>query len=176
MENAELRELPIGEKALWRDWVGRYPKTLVLSIEGKEHVQDNSYDSYFANDRTFRGMEIDDARLPPKEPIYAFWLGGKAVAVAHREFEGGTILQPRQLKDQKLEDKRIVLYRSPGAAIFESTRAYLVSLGQVEASRAIADWLPRESDAAPEGFEALAGFDTFWYNWVSVHPGTALLP
>ncbi len=181
MESAELEELSIGEKALWKDWVGRYPDTLVLSIEGREHIEDNAYDNYFANDRTFRDMKISDERLPPKEPIYAFWLGGQAVAVAHQDFEGGKVLNSRRhlkktgLENVDLGDKRIVLFRSPGAAIFESTRAYLVPKKQLQEVQTISNWLPRESGAEPEGFEALGGFDTFWYNWVSVNPETVLL-
>ncbi len=72
LEGEQLVELPISEKATWGDWSARYPDTLVLSIDGEEHVPENRYDNYFASDGTFRDLEIDDNRLPPKAPIFSF--------------------------------------------------------------------------------------------------------
>ncbi len=171
LDKADLRELPYGEKAQWEDWVRRHPNTLVLSVDGREHDDTNPYDNYFGSDGTFRDLEIDDHRLKPKEPIFAFWLGDRPVAVPHRAFARG-----KAFKVDGLEDRKVVLYRPAGASMFLSTRAYLVDLSHLHSGKKIRDLLPAEIGLQPPGFEAVPGIDTFWYNWVAVHADTLLLP
>ena len=81
LNGADLTELPVGVKTQWGDWVEQYPETLVLSVAGEEHTANNPYDNYLTGEGTFRGLEVDDQRLPPKAPIYSFHVAGHAVAV-----------------------------------------------------------------------------------------------
>ena len=53
LDGTDLVELPRGEKVTWKDWRGRHPGTLVLSVEGEEHVENNPYDNYFTSESTF---------------------------------------------------------------------------------------------------------------------------
>jgi hypothetical protein len=162
LEGTRLPELPIGEKTTWGDWRRRHPESLVLSVEGREHVENNPYDNYFASEGTFRDLEVADTRLAPKEPIFAFQLGGHPYAAAHATIEGGW--------DGELGDARIFLHRPRGASFFESTRAYHLPPGAGSADPEALLARARDGELEP-----LAGFDTYWYTWVAVHPETDLL-
>ncbi len=75
MKGTMLRELPIGHKMRWRDWVQQHPNTQVLSVSGKEDVSRNPYDdAYFSSSDGFRGQSAKDGRLKTKTPILGFSL------------------------------------------------------------------------------------------------------
>jgi len=169
LDGADLVELPEGEKTTWKDWRQRHPDTLVLSIDGEEHVDDNPYDNYFDSDETFRGLQIDDKRLEPKAPIYTFWFHGEPYAVPHRAFKGG-----RLFAVDGLDGRQLLLYRTKKGPIFESTRAYLVSEEKASGRKA-KDLVALVDSGNGEGIELLPGFDTFWYNWVAVNEDTHLI-
>lgn len=169
LDGADLRELPMGEKATWGDWVSRHPETLVLSVDGKEHDPVNNYDDYHGSGATFRGLEVDDARLPPKEPIFSFHHGGRPMAAPHAAFKGGRLFP---LAD--LPGKHLLLYRDEGATMFASTRAYLVDdemIAQSSDPKRLLDLV----DNGASGAQPVEGFDTFWYNWIAVNEGSELL-
>jgi hypothetical protein len=170
LNGVDLIELPAGEKTTWRRWRQLHPDTLVLSVEGEEHVDQNPYDNYFASGDTFRGLEIDDLRLQPKAGIYSFWLDGEPYAVAHAAYEGGRLLELKGLAG-----KRLLVYRTPGAAIFESTRAWLVTEELAAAHPGPQELLEMAESGDVEGLEKLPGFDTFWYSWVAVNDDTRLI-
>lgn len=157
MEGADLKVLPYGEKATWSDWVERYPHTLVLSVDGREHNPVNYYDSYFVSEMTYENLEIADQRLEPKTPIFSFHHGGKTWAAPHAAFAGGRIFDLG-------EHGRIFLNREEGASLFASTHAFFV-----------AEDFVAEDAGLTEGLEAIQGFDTFWYNWVAVNKGSEVL-
>ena len=121
LEGARLTVLPAGEKTTWKEWSQRHPDSLVLSVEGEEHVDNNPYDNYFSSDGTFRELEIEDDRLEPKAHIYSFWYGGEPWAVSHQLFKGGALLE-----SDGFDGKRLLLYRSKKGPMYESSRAYLV--------------------------------------------------
>ncbi len=168
LEGTELVELPISRKATWKEWSSRHPDTLVLSIDGEEHVAENRYDRYFASDGTFRNLEVDDDRLPPKAPIYSFFLAGKPYAAPHAAFEGGRFFAlPRGHK--------LFLYREPGASMFASSRAWLLeplALSGVDDPQVILRLL---DEPGAQSSEEVGGFDTFWYSWVAINQATELL-
>ncbi|MBW3670504.1 MAG: DUF3179 domain-containing protein [Acidobacteria bacterium] len=165
LEGEDLEELPVSEKVQWRDWVRKHPDTKVLSINGVEHVRNNPYDNYFTSANTFRGLKIDDRRLPPKEPVYTFRLDGKPVAIPQSSFEGGALFEL-----PGVEGQRIFLYRDPGSSFFASSSGFLVS-----ADASIEDLRERIRTQNTGGLERLDGFDTYWYSWVSVNPKTELI-
>jgi hypothetical protein len=177
LEKTRLVELPVGEKTTWKAWRSRHPDTLVLSVERVEHVENNPYDRYFSDPKTFRDLEIADLRLAPKTPIFAFQWRQQAFAVPHEKFFGGALLKLPGLKGQKL-----LLYRPAGASIFASTRAFLVAnflmdknLARKSKAAAVESLVPPADGELPAGYEAVTGFDTFWYTWAAVHPGTEIL-
>jgi hypothetical protein len=177
MKGTRLRELPIGEKMRWKDWVKQHPNTLVLSVDGRQDVTHNPYDSYFSSPDGFRGQGAKDSRLKTKEPIFAFHYEGRSYAVPYSTFEGG--------KSFALGDAQLFLYRPRRSEIFHSTAAYLSRGGQFQQDGQ--HWLEARSGAAFDemkaefgasndgGPERFHGFDTFWYNWSLSNPETKLL-
>ena len=166
LEGQDLVELPLGEKLRWGAWRERHPESLVLSVDGREHEPRNPYDDYFGSDeRTFRGLEVDDDRLGPKESIFSFWLDGRPWAATHEAIAGGRVFEAA--------GQRVFLHRQPGASMFASTDALLVSAELAE--RPAEEILAAAAQGTP-GVERLPGFDTFWYVWVAVNSDTELLP
>jgi len=169
MEGADLVELPYGEKSTWQDWVARYPETRVLSVGGVEHVERNPYDNYFSSDETFGDLKITDHRLEPKEPIFTFWVDDQPWAAPHVAYEGGRLFEV-----EGLDGSLVLLYRTPGASLFESTKAYLVAADQAVDTEP-AEILARAEAGGSEDIETFTGFDTFWYNWIAVNEDSRLL-
>jgi hypothetical protein len=170
LNGADLVELPKGEKTTWKDWRQRHPDTLVLSVGGEEHVENNPYDNYLASEGTFRDLKIEDHRLAPKDSIYSFWWGDEPYAVPHTTFAGGKVLEV-----EGWEDKRLLLYRGKEASIFESTQAWVVPATLATETKKTKDLLALVRASDTVGAEQLSGFDTFWYNWVSVNEDTHLV-
>lgn len=176
-KGTQLRELPVGTKAQWRDWKRDHPDTLVLSVNGREHVQNNPYDNYFSSEAGFRDATARDTRLETKASIYAFGGGGQKYAVPFPAFQRDGAAFPAG-------GEQIFLYRPAGVAIFHSTVAYRSSRGF---ERRDSGWHELASGArfSPETGqfeggvgstpERLWGFDTFWYTWTLTNPGTELL-
>jgi hypothetical protein len=176
LEGTRLIELPIGEKAQWKDWLAEHPETLVLSVDGVEHESNNPYEGYFDSDEGFRGSAAKDDRLPTKAPIYSFQLEGRAYAVPFEAIESGAAF--------RAGDEWIFAYRPSGAAILHSTVAFQ-SRGEGfeqrdgvwhhRASGARFDRASAAFDGQPEGVSPLNGFDTFWFNWSMNHPDSVIL-
>lgn len=168
LKGTRLEELPVGEKTTWGEWRKAHPETLVLSIDGVEHLARNPYDPYYDSPETFRNIASADDRLPPKEPIFALRHAGRAWAVPHRVAEGGALLNLPQA------GVKLLLFREPGASVFASTEAWLVEPGAA-AGKTI-DALRRAAKSSDPGIAPVAdGFDTFWYTWVAAHRDTRLL-
>ena len=181
LKGQKLLELPVGEKVQWGEWWERYPATQVLSIDGQEHDPRNPYAGYFDSDRTFQHLEAKDPRLRAKEPIFAFDLDGDRYAVPHSAIEDGASIV--------MGDKEIFLFRRPGADVFESTRAYIVTLAESPKKTRIRKengiWVDSKSGAEfsplsgfsgdPENVEKLVGFDTFWYSYANIVSGAVIL-
>ena len=172
LEDTHLAELPYGTKAQWKDWVNMHPETLVLSVGGVEHIENNPYDNYFKSDDVFRGAKSKDSRLKAKASIYAFQIDDQAYAVPFAEFENGGAFD--------LGERRILLFRPPDVEIFYSTLAFVTADSEFELSDG--KWRHTASGATfdPEdgtfgGVERLDGFDTFWFNWSMIHPDTEIL-
>jgi hypothetical protein len=174
LARTRLEEWPLGEKAQWRDWVARHPDTLVLSVNGEEHVEDNPYDNYFASDSGFRDLASRDRRLETKDPIYSFHLKGKTYAVPFSSFEGGAVF--------RADGKEIFLFRPRDVAVFYSTRAFQGGKGDFVLRDSA--WVHAPSGArlddarggpARSPAQRLQGFDTYWYMWSLTHPDTRIL-
>lgn len=177
MKGSKLKELPVGEKIQWKDWSGKYPNTLVLSVNGREDVSWNPYTDYFRSNQGFRGTRARDKRLGTKEPIFAFHYEGQHYAVPWKVIEGGRAFDVGSIK--------LFLYRPKGAEIFYSTIAYKTSGTGFKQEKG--NWFDVDSGGrfnskngsfesgngpCPERFE---GFDTFWYNWSLTNPDTKIL-
>lgn len=177
MKGTKLKELPVGEKSQWKDWVKKYPNTLVLSVNGVQDVLMNHYRDYFRSEEGFGGARAKDKRLKTKEPIFAFHLEGQEYAVPHKALECGKAFEVGSIK--------LFCYRPKKAAIFYSTIAYWTTGSGFKNENG--KWIDLDSgckfdpdngvfesgkEPCPERFE---GFDTFWYNWSLSNPDTKVL-
>lgn len=183
VEGERLRQLQGAEKTTFGAWRARHPDTLVLSVDGVEHVADAHYDSYFASAEGFRGLSAVDDRLADKASIFAFHWRGRPHAVPHPRFVGGGVIE--------LDDgQRLFLYRQADDSHYRSTLALRLPAGaRLERTGSDDGWRLRTDDgrplrfdpearrfAAPEAsLEPVAGFDTYWYIWSLTHPETELL-
>lgn len=140
----------------------------MLSVEGREHVETNPYDNYLFSEGTFRDAEVPDDRLPAKEPVFAFHLGGEPWAVLHAAFAGGELFEIAG------QDEKLLLFREKGASIYASSEAWRVAPDAAGEEPRPARLLEAARAGEP-GFEPLEGFDTFWYTWVGVNEDTRLL-
>lgn len=179
LKGTRLVELPLGEKAQWKDWVAAHPATLVLSVNGRQHVPNNPYDQYFASDSGFRGISAQDDRLDTKDPIFSFQREGQAYAVPLEGFEDGGVV--------RVAGRDLLLYRPKDAEIYYSTLAFEAGAGEFE--RQGEEWRHVPSgarlDPSSKGFvdstgqastlARVEGFDTFWYMWSLTHPKTEIL-
>jgi hypothetical protein len=170
LDGSRMEEMAGSEKAQWLDWVSRHPDTLVLSVEGVEHVENNPYDNYFGDgEHTFRDIKVEDNRLGPKQPIYAFWWEDRPVAVSHEFVEGGVILPLPGSTEVA------VLWREKGVSVFASSRVRIVEGGLArKAGDAAAVFAALDAGELGDARSA-AGFDTYWYTWVLVNPATEIL-
>lgn len=170
LDGTGMVEMGVSEKAQWSDWVSRHPDTLILSVEGIEHVENNPYDNYFGEgEHTFRGIEVEDDRLGPKQSIYAFWWEDHPVAVSHQFVEGGVILPLPGTTEV------LVLWREKGVSVFASSRARIVEAEVAEkAGDAAAVFAALDAGELGDARSAM-GFDTYWYTWVLVNPASDIL-
>lgn len=178
LAGSSLDERSLGVKTQWKDWRREHPDTLVLSVEGKEHVASSPYDNYFASDRVYGGGKLRDERLQPKQTIYGFHHGGKPYAVPFDAYEAAGA-------SFTVSEGEVFLYRAPEANIYASSNAYFSPAGfeMVDGS-----WTEKGSAARFDpgqgtfvngddeaSIEHLGGFDTFWFNWSMNNPKTEVL-
>lgn len=176
LDGTKLDELPVGMKMRWKEWVQLYPETEVLSIEGREDIPRNPYHDYLNSGEGFRDSEVNDKRLPTKEPVFGFKLEGKAYVVPFKKIEGGVVFE--------LEGQSIFLFRPKKSPLYQSTVAYRTRGTFRKRSGVWSHQSPPQSfqeqlgvfrgqrDQEPVRME---GFDTFWYTWSPMHPGSLIL-
>src|SRR5688500_8319376 len=173
LKGTKLKQLPIGQRVLWREWFAAHPETRVLSVAGTTHWYSGAYHGYFASDGGFAGLAAEDRRLATKAPVFAFRLHVGAQAVPHEAIEGGRVFE--------IEGSTVFFYREPKSAPFKSTVAFAgTRFKQVKGvwfeTRSKCRFSP--SKGIFEGVHCprlLEGFDTFWYSWSLNNPKTALL-
>jgi hypothetical protein len=173
LKGTKLKQLPFGQRALWRDWSAAHPETRVLMVGDKTHWYSDAYHEYFASEGGFGGLTAEDRRLATKAPVFAFRLHAGAHAVAHEAIEGGRVFD--------IEGSTVFIYRTPKSAPFQSTVAFAGS----EFTELDGVWVETRSQCTFVATQAifdgshcprqLEGFDTFWYSWSLNNPKTALL-
>jgi hypothetical protein len=177
LAETSLKELPVGTKLQWWEWVDIHPNTRVLSVNGLEHIPVDPYRGYFDSEEGFRGRVANDRRLATKDSIYGFVLGGVSFAVPLQSVEGGAVF--------KIDSDYVFLYRPVDSGVTRSTVAYISSSGGFMQSGG--RWIHLDSaaifDARRGVFDGkttpdlirMKGFDTFWYTWSPLHPEAKIL-
>jgi hypothetical protein len=173
--------LPIAEKTTWENWKNLHPNTLVLSVKGVTHVAENSYAEYVASAETYQGMAPRDDRLAPKTPVFVLWdKNGEPIVVPHENIAGGRTFAPDNGVD--IHTPNVFLFRKRGAPVTESTIAYWFpqefkmepTTNPKKLRQKIESLMEDPISAKAIGVERVVGYDTYWYNWASVHEGTRL--
>ncbi|HVQ29399.1 MAG TPA: DUF3179 domain-containing (seleno)protein [Vicinamibacteria bacterium] len=169
-----LEVLPVSTKVLYRDWLRQHPDTLVLSSQGREHLERNPLEPYLASSFGFRGLLASDTRLPTKEPVFGFELAGRRYAARAADLVGGHAF--------RVGTEWVFLYRPPAAALNEDTLAFASPSGfepssgtWSEKATAVRFDPGRRGFTGKTGSRPVQGFDTFWYVWSLNHPDTELL-
>ena len=173
-KGTQLRELATNKKMKWKDWRGKHPDTLVLSVAGQEDAE-VGYEKYFQSEEGFRGSRADDQRLETKQSIFAFRWHGDSYAAPFSSFFGG--------KSWAIGGDHVFLYREAGAHLHASTMAFVApeefvgedKLWRSPSSGCIFNTGKQLFEGSGDCPEALTGFDTFWYNWSLNNPDTELL-
>ena len=113
----ELKALPV-TITTWQEWRAQHPDTKVLSLETgheRNYRPGEPYGDYFASDELMYPMLVADARLAPKDYVFALRADGHEQAWSLAEFEGGQVI------NAALEDLPVVLI---GDAATRTVRAY----------------------------------------------------
>jgi hypothetical protein len=177
LAETSLKELPIGTKLRWQEWVSLYPDTRVLSVDGREHYPVNPYQGYLDSEEGFGGRVVSDERLATKEPVFGFVLDGVAFAVPLRAVTGGAVFE--------IDSSYVFFFRPVDSQVIRSTVAYISSAGGF--TRSGESWTHSDSKAVfdtsrgffvggdPPELKRMEGFDTFWYTWSPLHPETKIL-
>ena len=175
-KGTKLKEIPVSIKMQWKDWVKKYPHTLVLSVEGKEDAG-SGYIKYFNSAKGFRGISATDDRLESKEQIFTFVYEDKNYAVPNERIEGGKVFD--------LGSARVFFYRPVDAEMFYSTLAFMTrGLGftksddgwqEIDSECVFRPDTESFADGKSECPKRINGFDTFWYTWSLNNPDTELL-
>jgi hypothetical protein len=182
LEGTPLVELSGSRKATWKEWYAQHPSTKVWSVEGRTFGEKKpSAESFLSAIPEGEGVELDDDRLSPAEPIFAFRASGASFAVTHRNIEGGLTLSTEP--DDGVGDTRVFLLRTAQSPPLESTRAYRFPkewlIGFFVTPRVILDRIEgaiAAGRAEEEGVEIVHGFDTLWYAWADQNSDTRILP
>ena len=175
-KGTRLRELPVSQKMMWRDW--RSYSTRKLWFSRWRELSTSSRTTtlqYLNSSEGFRGVTAKDGRLATKTPVYVFRLDGEAYAVPHRKIRKGASFQAA--------DEVVFLYRPNKAKVVHSTVAFILSEGRYRKGEQ--GWMEESTgavfDPGSGSFQGaassrrLSGFDTFWYNWSLNNPDTRLL-
>ncbi|MBL4843979.1 MAG: DUF3179 domain-containing protein [Planctomycetes bacterium] len=176
LRGKHLKKLP-AVKTQWRDWLKSHPKTVILSVNGREDSLRDPYANYVKSSKGFRGLEAADDRLATKASLLALTLGKRHVAVPHEHLVGGAVFSLGG-------SESLFAHRPEGASLFRSTRAFL-SRGAISRKRGTWVHLPSGAQFDPtrevwvkgrgELPRAVTGFDTFWVTWSLAHPETLVL-
>ena len=171
-----LRQLEIGERMRWKEWLQKHPDTLVLSVAGQEDAP-KGYGNYYIAPHGFRNMRAKDNRMRTKEPVFAFSLGGRKFAVKHKDIAGGRLFD--------IDSSRVFLFRLKKSGLHRSTVAFIIE--SLNFQRENGEWADRHArcrfDRHTRQFvhegepcaKKMLGIDTFWYTWSLTNPDTQVL-
>jgi hypothetical protein len=174
----ELKVRPVAITS-WAKWLGRHPKTTVLSLDtgyARDYLPGKAYGDYFASpDLMFPALVARD-ELKPKDYVFALRLGRTGKGYPLEAFRGGAVI------NDKVEDLDVVLIGDAGS---RSVRAYGAE-GRVFAAagedRLVAGgetWRIEEEALVAESGQRLArlpGHIAYWFAWVGYNGDAPLYP
>jgi Protein of unknown function (DUF3179) len=164
----ELEVLPVTITS-WREWQEHHPDTKVLSIDTgheRNYTPGEPYGEYFASDELMYPMLVPDARLAPKDYVFALRADGRQQAWSLADFEGGQVINAEvgELPVVLIGDaatRTVRAYESGGRAFAAGPdTATLVADGQ--------SWrIEEDALVGPDGarLPRLPGHIAYWFAW-----------
>jgi Protein of unknown function (DUF3179) len=113
----ELEVLPV-TITTWQEWLARHPDTKVLALDTgfeRDYTPGAPYGDYFASPDLMYPMLVPDARLAPKDYVFALRAGAHELAWPLADFAGGQVI------NAAVGDLPVVLI---GDAATRTVRAY----------------------------------------------------
>jgi hypothetical protein len=172
----ELEVLPI-TTTTWREWQMQHPDTNVLSLDTgheRNYTPGQPYGDYYASDELMYPMLVPDARLAPKDYVFALRTG-REQAWSLADFAGGRVI------NATVGDLPVVLV---GDAATRTVRAYEAGGHEFAAgsdtATLVADgqsWrIEEDALIGPDGtrLPRLPGHIAYWFAWQGFVEGAPL--
>jgi hypothetical protein len=172
-----LRTLPV-TITTWQEWRRQHPDTKVLSLETgyqRDYTPGEPYGEYFASPDLMYPMLVPDARLAPKDYVFALRAHGREQAWSLAGFEGGQVI------NAAVGDLPVVLI---GDAATRTVRAYESGSREFAAgsdrASLVADgqsWrIEEDALVGPDGarLPRLPGHIAYWFAWQGFIDGAPL--
>lgn len=111
----KLRSLPISTST-WKEWKTSHPETKVLSRDtGFTRTYGTlPYGNYEQEDTVYFTLAHTDTRLPPKEPVYGFYVG------RYQKAYPASVLKDKQSLDDEIAGEKVVVTRAPDGMVVMS--------------------------------------------------------
>jgi Protein of unknown function (DUF3179) len=162
----------------WRAWQAKHPDTKVLSLDTgheRDYTPGEPYGDYFASDGLMFPALVADARLAPKDYVFALRADGREQAWSLADFEGGRVI------NATVGDLPVVLI---GDAATRTVRAYEAGSREfaagADAATLVADgqsWrIEEDALVSPDGtrLPRLPGHIAYWFAWQGFVEGAPL--
>jgi Protein of unknown function (DUF3179) len=173
----ELAVLPV-TIARWQDWQAAHPATKVLSLATgfeRDYTPGRPYGDYFASPELMFPVLVEDARLAPKDYVFALRVDGQFEAWPLAAFAGGRVLNDRigALPVVLIGDaasRTVRAYRSDGRSFAPGAQP-----GTLQADGK--PWRIEESAlVGPQGerLARLPGHIAYWFAWQAFIAGAPL--
>jgi hypothetical protein len=173
----ELEVLPV-TITTWREWQAQHPDTKVLSLDTgheRNYTPGEPYGEYFASDGLMFPALVADARLAPKDHVFALRVDGHEQAWSLADFTGGRVI------NAEVGDLPVVLI---GDVLTRTVRAYAAGGHEFAAgsdkAALVADgqsWrIEEDALVSPEGarLPRLPGHIAYWFAWQGFVEGAPL--
>lgn len=176
----QLKKLPV-VVTTWGEWLRRHPATRVLSLDTghqRDYRPGAAYGDYFASPRTIFPVARRDARLPPKEEVFALVINGRPKAYPLAALRREPVL------NDTLSGILLVLVTDAQSGAVRAYERGLRRFRALEADSGVlrADdgsrWSMTEAALVREGsgerLERLPGHTSYWFGWFAFFPQTLL--
>ena len=172
----KLKQLPV-VVTTWEQWRKQHPTTKVLSLEtgyNRDYRAGALYGTYFASPDLMFPVPHRDARLQPKDEVFAVLLNGQPKAYALKK------LKKLGVVNDRVGNEAIVLLTEAktGAvrAYFRGQHEFRKFSGETVESTEGGQWRVTEAalvhSTSGERLLRLGGHVAYWFGWVNFYPRT----
>jgi hypothetical protein len=174
----KLKQLPV-VVTTWERWRKQHPTTKVLSLDtgyNRDYRAGAWYGEYFASPELMFPVPLRDARLQPKDEVFALLLNGQPKAYALKK------LKKQPVVNDRVGNEAIVLLRESktGAvrAYFRRSQEFRKFDGETAESSDGKQWRVTEAalmdTTTGERLLRASGHIAYWFGWINFYPHTQL--